>query len=195
MAETTIFNLEGLNLRVSPLLQGNGQILRVLNVTRDSIGAYKKRPGYVTLLGTPDNSQIQSLWSWETSPGSVNVYRASGTTLYHSVNGTGAWTASGNGTITAGTQVFNGVTADTMLIGQRGGTTRHSTTGTSFTDTTGAPTQAIGFAEYQGRAWAIGTGQSAFYATTGTPADWVSDSSSIDIPGAGRLLTMFKAGD
>jgi len=195
MAEYPIYNLESLNLRVSPFLQGSGQILRALNVTRDSIGAYKKRPGYITFLGTPDNSQINSLWSWETSPGSVNVYRQSGSILYHSINGTGAWTTSANGSITNGTQVHHGVTADTMLVGQQGGTTRHTTNGTGFTDTSGAPTEALGFEEYQGRMWAIGTGQSAFYSTVGTPTDWTTDSSSLDIPGPGRLLSIFKTGD
>lgn len=195
MAELPIFNLESLNLKVSPMLQGNGQILRALNVKRDSLGAYKKRPGYITFLGTPDNDSVNSLWSWETAPGSVNVYRASGSILYHSINGTGAWTTSAGGTITAGTQVHYGVTADTMLVGQQGGTTRHTTSGTGFSDTSGAPTEALGFAEFEGRMWAIGTGQSAFYSTVGTPTDWTTDSSSIDIPGAGRLLTVFRSGD
>src|SRR3990167_1536266 len=192
--EVPIFNLESLNLKISPFLQGNGQVLRALNVTRDSIGAYKKRSGYITFLGTPDNSQINSLWSWETAPGSINVYRASGSILYHSINGTGNWTTSGVGTITDGTQVFHGVTADTMLVGQQGGTTRHSTTGTSFTDTSGAPTQSLGFEEYQGKMWAIGTGQTAFFSATGTPTNWTA-TDDLEIPGPGRLLTIFKAGD
>lgn len=195
MADIRAFNIDSLNLKISPFLQSDGQVLRALNVKRDTLGGYKKREGYITYLGTPDNDTVNSLWSWETSPGSINVYRSSGSILYHSINGTGDWTTSGGGTITDGTQVFHGVSADTMLIGQQGGTTRHSTSGTSFSDTSGAPTESLGFEEYEGRMWAIGTGQNAFYSTTGTPADWTTDSSSVDVPGAGRLKTIFKVGD
>jgi len=195
MADLKAFNIESLNQTVSPFLQGNGQVLRALNVKRDTLGGYKKRSGYITYLGTADGESINSLWSWQTNAGSTNTYRASGTELYHSVDGTGAWTVSDGGPFTDGTQVFRGVTADTMLVSQLGGTTRHTTNGTSFSDTSGAPTEALGFEEYEGRMWAIGTESDSFYSTVGTPTDWTTDSSSINIPGAGRLSTIFKSGD
>lgn len=191
-----IYNLGNLQLRVSPFLHKEGDLIRSLNTQRDSVGAYQKRPGYTTYLGTPDDDTVNSLFSWTKNNGTqLFTYRASGSLLYHSKQGTGAWTVSGNGTITNGNPVFYGVTADTLMVGQLGGTTRHSTNGTSFTDTSGAPTEAVGFEEYEGRMWAIGTGSDSFYSTTGTPTDWATDSSSINIPGPGKLLSIYKTGD
>jgi len=181
-------------LKLSPLAQPEGGILHALNVKRDVIGGFKKRSGYTTLLSAIDNGQINSLWSWQQNDGGVFLYRSSGSILYHSIAGTGAWTISGNGTITSGSQVHHGVTADTMLVSQHGGTTRHTTNGTGFTDTTGAPTEALGFEEYQGRIWALGTASNAFFSEVGTPTTWTA-TDDLNVPGAGRLNSIFKASD
>ena len=201
MAKILLPNIGALQLKVSPFLQSNGAVIRSLNMERDTIGAWKKRSGYVTFLGTPDNAQVNTLFGWTRNDGtSLNVYRASGSALYHSVQGTGAWTLSGNGTITNGAH-FGHAVLDNVLIGGDGtSASRHSTTGTSFSNTSGAPL-AEHWVEYQGRIWAArgtavsGTNTDMFYSTTGTATDWTTDSNSIRIPGPGRVNSLFKAND
>lgn len=201
MSKLTTFSLPSLDLRLSPFLQKQGAVLRALNVERDSIGAYKKRPGYVSFLGTPDNSQVNTLFSWIQNDGVSNfVYRASGNILYHSLAGTGAWTVSGNGTISSGGHFGQAVLDNTLIGGDGTLASRHTTNGTSFTSTSGAPL-AEHWAEFQGRAWAArgtavsGTNTDLFYSTTGTATDWTTDASSIRIPGPGRINSLFKASD
>ena len=196
-----VHNISALDLKVSPFLKGDGQVLRLLNVERDSIGGWKKRLGYTTFLGTPDNAQINSLFSWTRNDGtSLYLYRTSGSILYHSIQGTGAWTTSGNGTISNNGH-FGQTVLDDVLIGGDGTlASRHTTNGTSFSDTTGAPL-AEHWVGYEGRAWAArgtatsGTNTDMFYSTTGTATDWTTDSSSIRIPGPGRVNSLFKAAD
>lgn len=195
MATSGIITPGSLNLAVNPLLHKPGDMVRALNITNDQFGAKKKRPGYVTYLGTPDTAQVATLFNWRNNTGTQFWnYRASGSVLYYSTQGTGAWTTCGNGTITNGTFVTNAVLENTLLVSQDAGTTRHTTNGTSFTDTSAAPV-AISLAEYQNRIWAGGTASSLFYSNVGTPTDWTNDSTSISIPGPGRLLSVFKAAD
>lgn len=49
--------------------------------------------------------------------------------------------------------------------------------------------------DYQGRLYAAGTASYKFYSTTGTPTDWSTDSSSILVPGSGKLLRLMKGSD
>lgn len=195
MAKARVFNLGSLNLKVSPFLQQNGDMIRMLNFEKDTIGGIKKRPGYTTYLGTPDNAQVNSLFQFRLNNGTQFWnYRASGSVLYYSTQGTGDWTVCGNGTITAGTSVVHAVDYNTLLISQDAGTTRHSTDGTSFTDTTSAPV-AVGMVPYQERIYAAGTASDLFWSNVGTPTDWTNDSSSISISGPGRLSTVMKVND
>lgn len=201
MGKLQAFNIESLNLKVSPFLQGQGQVLRAVNVDRDVLGGWKKRSGYTTFLGTPDNSQVTSLFSWTRNDGtSLYLYRASGSILYHSVAGTGAWTVSPGGTITGGAHFGHTVLDDVLIGGDGTAASRHTTTGTSFSNTSGAPL-AEHWEQYQGRVWGArgtatsGTNTDMFYSTVGTASDWTTDSSSIRIPGAGRANTLYKAGD
>lgn len=189
------YNLGALNLAVSPFLHKDGDMIRCLNTESDIVGARKKRPGYVTFLGTPDNSQVNTLFSWTKNDGTtLFLYRASGSILYNSIQGTGAWTACGNGTITNGNHVGHAVLEDTLIVGDGAGSTRHTANGTTFTDTTAAPVSEF-FAEYKNRIWAFGTASDLFYSTTGTATDWSTDSSSIAIPGAGKGNGLYKAND
>lgn len=199
MPTVPVFNLAGLNLKTSPFLQGNGQILRAVNVQRDSLGAFQKRPGYITYLGTPDNSQVNTLFAWRRNDGTTfHTYRTSGSILYHSEQGTGAWTVSGNGTITNGGHFGHAVLDDVMIGGDGGTDSRHTTNGTSFTNTVGAPL-AEHWTDYESRVWAArgtatsGTNTDKFFSTTGTATDWTTDSSSIRVPGEGQINAMFKA--
>lgn len=189
------FNLKGLNLRLNPFLQENGDLIRAVNIDTDFIGAKVKRAGYYKLLGTPDNAQVNTIFDWHKANGTQFwMYRASGSSLYYSTQGTGAWTICGNGTIANGGHVGYAVLEDQLIIGDGTTNTRVTSNGTSFTDAFGAP-KASTFAEYQQRIWASGTSSDVFYSTTGTPSDWTTDSSSIRIPGAGNVSLLFKQND
>ena len=199
MSKVKAYNLEGLNLRVSPFISSLGvfppnshEFLRLVNMDADLIGAKKKRPGYGTLL-TSLGGTIDSLFDWHQQDGTTfNLYAASGGTLYYSSQGTGAWANCGNGTFTTGVNLGHAVHDGTLLmVGDGIINTRHTTNGTSFTDTSGAP-KAIDFQEYQGRMYALGTSNNLTYATTGTATDWTTDSASITIPGAGKNLSLMK---
>lgn len=199
MSTESVFNLQGLQLGIQPLLQQQGQFTRLVNVDSEPIGAKRKRPGYTTFLATPDGSVVNSLFSWTQDNGTaLTLYRASGSLLYYSIQGTGAWNVCGNGTISPGAHVGYTVLNNTLIIGDGVGSTRHSTDGTSFTNTTLAPI-ASRFANYQSRAYAIGTAQTLFYSVTNDATNWgvtgTSDSSSIVIPGPGKLLDVVKVAD
>jgi hypothetical protein len=195
-----IYNLGALNLKTNPLAQNDGGLIRAVNVERDNIGGWKQRPGYNTFLGTTGTTAIKSLWSWFRNDGTTNyIYKYSDNKVYYSFQGTGAWSIAGNGTLTGG-YTGHAVLDDVMIIGDGASATRHSTNGTSFTNTTSAPL-ASEFDEFQGRIWAgrgtatTGTATDLIYSTVGTASNWTTDSSSIRIPGAGRINAVFKAND
>ncbi len=191
---TRVFNISGLNLKLSPFLHREGELIRSVNVENDTIGAKKKRPGYTTYLASL-GAEVTSLFNWTRNSGTQFWnYAVAGGSLFYSRQGTGAWTICGNGTLTNGARPGYAVLEDTMVIGDGTAVTRHSTDGTSFTNTTSAPI-ANWFAEYQNRIYAGGTASSLFYSTTGTPTDWTSDSSSYSIPGPGRINNVFKTAD
>ena len=201
MSITRVYNLGELQLNVSPFLQKEGGLLRSLNVERDGFGNYKKRRGYVSYLGTPDTDKVNTLFSWIRNNGTQFYnYRYSGSVLYYSTQGTGAWTVCGAGTRTADSYIGHEVMDDVMIIGDGTAPTIHTTTGTNFATTSGAP-KSSQFAEYQGRIYSgrgtanAGTDTNLFYSTTGTATDWTTDSSSIRIPGEGKILSVFKSSD
>ncbi len=192
------FNTGGVNTYVNPLLN-DGALIHSVNMDSYPYGAKTKRPGYVTFLGTADGAQVNSLFAFNRNDGTtLHLYRASGSSLYHSVQGTGAWTLSGNGTISNGGHVGHAILDNTLIVGDGVGSTRHTTNGTAFTNTTLAPV-APEFEQYQNRIYAIGTSSDAFYSTTNDATNWntsgTSDSSSLKIPGAGKLSKVFKAQD
>lgn len=192
-------NIGGLNFYVNPLLKNDGEVIKALNVTSDYYGAKTKRPGYSTYLGTPDASTVNTLFSWNKMDGTtIYNYRASGSSLYYSVQGTGAWTLCGNGTISNGAHVGYAVLGDTLTVCDGVGSTRYTTDGTSFTNGTLAPV-AVDVAEYQGRIFAAGTANTLFYSSAGDATNWntsgTSDSSSFDIPGGGKLSRVVKVAD
>ena len=199
MAEIKFTNISGINTYLSPISHKDGNVIHCLNLHTDPIGALTKRQGYATYLGTPDTGIVHSLFSWTKNDGTtLFTYRASGSSLYYSAQGTGSWTVCGNGTIVDGARVGHAVLNDTLIIGDGYGSTRHTTNGTSFTNTTLAPVAEF-FTEYQNRIYAGGTSSTLFYSTSGTPTDWSltspSDSSSLAIPGAGKINAVYKASD
>ncbi len=199
MPVVNINKIGGLNLYVSPLSNNDGEIGVGINVDSYPYGAKTKRPGYVTYLGTADGSAVNSLFSWTKDDGTTLFnYRASGSSLYYSLQGTGAWTLAGNGTISPGAHTGAAVLNNTLIIGDGVGSTRHTTNGTTFTNTTLAPI-ADSFAQFQNRVFANGTASALFYSTTGDPTNWntsgTADSNSVTIPGAGKNLKVFRAND
>lgn len=199
MPEIQVTNLLGLNLFVNPLNQQNGELIRSVNMDSFPFGAKTKRPGYGTYLGTPDNSQVNTLFNWTKNDGTTFFnYRVSGTKIYYSAQGTGVWTVAGNGTVASGAHVGYAVLDNTLILGDGVGSTRHTTSGTSFTNTTLAPPGEF-FAQYQNRIYIGGTSSTLFYSTTNDATNWntsgTSDSSSLTIPGAGKLGAIFVSAD
>ncbi len=198
MPLVSITNFDGLNTQNNPLGMGDGNIIQSLNLVSDPFGAKSKRPGYVTFLGTPDNASVNRLFSWYRLDGTTfNLYRNSGSVLYSSLQGTGAWTVTGNGTFDASGTAIVGQTVlnDVMIVGDGKGSTRHSTDGTSFSNTSLAPVSPF-FEVYQDRVYASGTSSVLFYSAIDDATNWAfsgtSDSSSINIPGEGRNSFLFK---
>ncbi len=195
MAKLKAFQISGLNLKLNPFSQRQGELIRAVNVTNDFFGGKTKRLGYGTFLNAPENANVKSLFQWTKNDGTSSwLYAAIGSTLYHYDVGLGtstAWVKSPNGTITAGSSVGFAVLEDTLIIGDGVSATRHTTNGTSFTNTTNAPIAAY-FSEFNQRIYAGGTSSDMFWSTTGTATDWDTDSSSIRIPGAGKINGLFK---
>lgn len=199
MSTIRVLNLGGLNLFLNPLLKKEGELIRAVNVNSYPHGAKSKRPGLTTYLGTADGSTVTNLFSWQKNDGTtLYTYRVSGTQIYYSTQGTGAWTACGNGDVTAGNYVGHAVLDDTLIVCDGAGSTKHTTNGTSFTDTTLAPV-AVDLAQFQNRIYACGTSSTLFWSSAGDATDWntsgTSDSSSIEIPGAGKLLSNYVVND
>jgi len=192
---TGVYRLGGLNVGVNPMLQEEGQFLQLVNVDSDPVGVKTKRPGIVQYLGSVDQEIVRGLFNWTRNNGTQFWnYRYSGSVLYYSTQGTGAWTACGAGTFDGGTIMGHAVLEDVMIVGDGVNPTKHTSDGTSFGTTASAPIASY-FEEYQNRIWAGGTASSLFYSTTGTASNWTADSSSISIPGAGKINQVFKLAD
>lgn len=192
MATYSDYNSAGLNQQLNPLTHQD--FIQLVNVDSQPFGAKTKRAGYATYLSSL-GARVDTLFTWQKDNGTQFWnYAAAGGTLFSSQQGTGAWTVTGNGTITDGT-VFHAVLEDTLVLTTPTGTALSTTNGTSFGTMASAPVGGVGAVEFQNRMWLLGTASKMFYSTTGTPTDWVSDSSSITIPGAGKLLSGFKSAD
>lgn len=162
------------------------------------LGAKTKRSGYQTFLGTANGGTVTDLFSWTNDSGSLNVYGNFGGTLYYSAQGTADWAVCGNGTLGAGRHVGHTILNNTLILGDGLGSTRHSTDGISFTNTTLAPVGQF-FEEYQKRVHIGGTASTLFYSTSNDATNWntsgTSDSNSLQVRGAGILNGISKVAD
>jgi hypothetical protein len=202
MAKYSVFNLGGINNKVQPFMKQDGQVTRSINMFTDEIGAKRKRGGYVSFLDNPDNADVVSLFAFDPPDENIDyLYRASGSAVYYydvgSGNGT-AWILAGNGTITDGANVGHTVFDSTLIIGDGiGGTVKHTTNGTAFIDTPGAPASEY-FTQGYGRIYAGGT-VDLFWSTANDPTNWsssgTSDSSSVRIAGAGKINGVYNIDD
>jgi len=213
MADTNYvsnFNLGGINLYSNPLFNSyddqithsDGNIIRSVNFDSVPLGGKTKRPGYVAFLDTADGSQVNSLFSWVQDSGTaIFLYRFSGNKLYYYDAGIGTqntWLVCGNGTFN-GTHIGQAVVNNTLTVGDGVGSTRYSTNGTSFTNTTAAPPSEL-FEQYQNRLFlASPGGGTILYSDTGDPTNFTvggtNDSSSFIAPGGGNVNKLFKLGD
>lgn len=192
------FNTTGINTYVNPLLT-DGLLLHAVNVVSEPYGAKSKRSGYISYLGTADGSTPVSLWSYRNDADSLfYTYRKSGSIIYSSLSGTGDWIITGNGTVDPSARIGAATFDNTMILGDAVGSTRHTTDGTSFTNTALAP-PSNDFAVYQNRVYAKGTASDVFYSTTNDATNWntsgTSDSNSFKATGEGVLKAIFKAAD
>jgi hypothetical protein len=199
-ANKQYYNISGINSYLNPLLpQQDGALVHAVNVDSLPMGGKRKRFGYGAYLNNPDSAQVNSMWQFQKNNGTQFWnYRASGSKIYYSIQGTGDWTVANNGTIANGGHVSSAILADTMIIGDGVGSTRHTANGTTFTDTVLAPVAPY-VAQYQGRIHAQGTASVNFYSSANDPTNWqtsgTSDSSSFNVPGAGKLGQGFVSAD
>jgi hypothetical protein len=200
MAELPIRDIGPVNTYVNPINSIDGNVIHCVNLDSNPLDGKSKRMGYETYLGTPDNAEVNSLFNWTKNDGTtIFNYRASGSVLYYSTQGTGAWTACTNGTIADGAHVDHATLDNNLFICDGVGSVKYTNNGTSFTGIALAPMGASILSEYQGRMFANGTAakSSWFYSTSGTSAgtDWTTDSSSVFIGGGGAIKSVLKASD
>src|SRR3990167_3783123 len=132
--KTAVYNLGGLNLKINPSVVKEGDLLRSINIETSPIFAKRKRPGYITYLGTsPNGSAVQGLFNWTRNNGTQFWnYNFAGGLLYSSQQGTGDWTITGNGTFNSAGTITHAVLEDTLCVSDGVGSVFTSTTGTSF---------------------------------------------------------------
>ncbi len=203
------YNIRGLDTYDNVMAPNlDGQIIHGVNIVNFPNGAISKRPGYNTFLGTPDNAQVNALMYYPQQTGTqLFLYRASGSQLYYSLQGTGAWTvAQGNGTAgTAGGTIGNGqrmqgaILNNTFITGDGTTATRHTANGTAFTDTVLAPIGQY-FMQYHNRIYTTnGINGTITYSSYGSADNWniaiPADSSSFVVPDAGAAGPMMNSGD
>jgi hypothetical protein len=191
----------GIQNYLNPMSQGgDGNLIHSVNMTSMPYGAKSKRPGYASFLGTPDNAQVNSLFLFPNigNSGSMELCRASGSTLYYSTQGTGAWTAFANGTIANNAHFGQAILNNTLIGGDGVGSTRHSTDGSTFTNTTGAPVSPF-FANYQYAIYAAGTNNMFIKSTDGDCTNWnssgTSNGNAITLYAAGSMTNLFTIAD
>lgn len=199
------FNSHGID-QYDNFLQGplDGQLIFSYNTENWPNGALSKRRGYNSFLGTLDGQQVNSLmWYPQQSGTQMFLYRASGSQLSYSLQGTGQWTLAGGGTITNNARMGYAILNNTFICGDGAGSTRHTSVssgaGTSFTNTTLAPIGQY-FAQYGQRIYVTsGTDSTLTYSSYGSADNWgiatPADSSSFQIPDAGANGPLINAGN
>ena len=155
------FSTTGINTYVNPL-QVDGVMIHCVNMVSFPYGAKTKRQGY-TAVGTAGTAEVDTMLSFTTG-GSQFFYAKSGSLIYQ---GTTPQTLAiaGNGTVSATARLGYAMLADTLIVGDGVGSTRHTSNGTSFTNTSLAPIAGY-FKQYQNRIYAAGTANTLFYSTT-----------------------------
>lgn len=212
------YQMPGLNLYINPLFNGymdtimsmDGQIIRSINLESVPTGAKRKRPGYTTFLNSL-GTQTNNLFSWNNSQANqIYVYNYTAGTLfyYDATAGTGtSWLPCGNGTFGVSNSGSNPgqylghafMLGTSMICGDGVGSSRHTTDGTSFTNTTLAPVAAY-WVTYQNAIYAGGGTQAVspsvlFNSNASDATNWVisgtTSTSSLGIPDDGFINQLF----
>lgn len=200
-----------------------GDLVRSINVDPFPVGGKKKRSGYTTLLGTmPNGAAVQDLATWQRASGTQFWnYSLAGGVLYYSTQGTGAWTNVGNGTLSANGTLTTAIVnhaykGDMYFVSDGVSNLYYSTTGTSLVNngtslitgflngtndgtvgsvTTATPTTAVSLVEYQQRLYAAGGSSFLNFSNVGYQDDWTNNSTSIVVPGPGKIISIYKSND
>src|SRR5690348_15373156 len=111
------FSSGGINTYTNPL-DTDGALIHSVNMVSYPYGGKTKRQGYSAFLGTADGAAINSLWQFPMQDGTTQyLYRKSGSVIYYSAQGTGAWTVCGNGTVDANARIGYAILDNTMIVG------------------------------------------------------------------------------
>lgn len=196
MAKLRIYQFGGVKQKVSPFLHEDGDLLVCENLDNYPSGAKTKRSGYEKFLGTlPGTVSSMFVYPYPTNT-NVLYYAYAGSVLHYSEQGTGAWMVAGSGTFSGQRPLGYGAMGTVLMVGD-GSVTRHSTNGTSFTDTTLAPA-GDKFAEFRQRMF-IAYGTVLYASELGSPTGWsissTNPSYSEPIEGYGVINSLFSAND
>src|SRR6185437_7648516 len=110
-------NIQSVDTYHNPL-QGpsDGQLIHALNTISFPNGGISKRGGYRTFLNKPDSAQVNALFAFPFQQGTqINLYRAAGSLLYYSLQGTANWVLAQGST---GTDAGGTIVKMPMLIQQ-----------------------------------------------------------------------------
>ncbi len=190
-------NPQGVNTYQN-VLQTDGQAIHLLNVVQFPFGGMSKRPGYGTFLNNPDGSAVNSLFTWQMqNSGTFTAYRASGTQLFYSAQGTGNWTAAMGGSIAGGQHVGHTIFNNILTVGDGVNPLMNATIPSTFTSPGSAPVAQY-LTTYQNRVYTTdGTSDNLQYSVTNDPTNWqnsgTSDSNFLVIPTSGALANVFVA--
>lgn len=149
------FNLtEGLNLGVSQYLNKNGEARDALNCDFSILGELARHLGYEDYGTGLDASDVLGLYDFNTTAGVKKWLAKTGTKLYYSSGGGGAWAEALTG-LTSGTEVSFATHLDTVIVGGISDAPRKSTDGTSFSLLGGSPPTAKFWVTFDNKVYAL----------------------------------------
>lgn len=198
------FNIQSVNSYNNPL-QFDGQLVHGLNIQFFPFGAISKRGGYFPILNNPDGAQVNALFAFPLQNGTqLFTYRASGSQLFYSTQGTANWAACNMGTVPGtaianGAYVSNAVFNNILAVGDGVNQLWTGTTGTSFTHPGSAPIAQYMTVFHNRLYTSDGTSSNVQYSTANDPTNWLSsgtsDSSLLVTTSPGANQALFVAAD
>ena len=192
------FGNSGINT-YSNVINADGQIIHALNVYSPGQGIIAKRPGY-TSFGTSLGTQVNSIFDFPFQNNTTQyLYAYAGSLLNYSVQGTGAWTIAGGGTLANNAHIGNDVFNNILSIGDGVNPLKTSSNGTTFTAPGSAPVAQY-ISNFHNRSYTTdGTSSIINYSVANDPTNWqnsgTSDSSLITAVSAGACTNIFTSGD
>lgn len=193
------FNIQSVNSYNNPL-QYDGQLIHGNNIQFFPYGAISKRGGYYSILDNPDGAQVNALFAFPFQNGTqLFTYRASGSNLYFSTQGTTNWQQASPGTIANGAYVSSAVFNNILAVGDGNTQLWTSTDGTSFSQPASAPIAQYMTIFHNRLYTADGTSSNVQYSTANDPTNWTNvgtaDSSFLVTTSPGANQGLFVAGN